>query len=658
MANWAWIIGINEYRNLQSLQYAVADAAAMRDYCKDAKFDRIFYFADHSPGFTATDGSWQETQPTFGTLISFLEDFFAAQSLGDGDNFWFFFSGHGLRHGGHDYFLPSDANPRNVERTGIPVYELTERLRAVGADNVILLLDACRDLSDHSGYGIGDEAHQGVITLYSCAPSEKSYEIEDLGRGAFTAALLETFETPNCATVEKFCRQITYRVPQLNRQYGKPGQRPIARVEPNTKNYWILLPKLATDQDLSRMRECAFEAEADRDLLEAKRLWWRVLSIDPSDSRARTRYEEVVLTLGMGQCTKPKPQARQRETRVARPKSAKIRTARSVSSSLAWSLPKISRRDVLYFSGVVSAALSIAFARWVDGIRRSGETSIEPEPETPQPPPSPKQTPATMPQTPSGDSSQGSQIFDLGNGVTLEMVAISGGTFIMGAPESEAESRDRERPQHEVTVPAFWMGKYEVTQAQYEAVVGENPAQFRGSNRPVEKVSWNKAQTFCQKLSTQTGQKFRLPSEAEWEYACRAGTTTPFYSGETITTDQANYDGNSTYGNEPKGKYREQTTDVGSFPPNAWGLYDLHGNVWEWCEDVVHESYEGAPTDGSAWLAGYENDNRFPVLRGGSWLDFPGACRSAFRFFYSRDLSVGNVGFRIVCDPPRALLGA
>ncbi len=163
---------------------------------------------------------------------------------------------------------------------------------------------------------------------------------------------------------------------------------------------------------------------------------------------------------------------------------------------------------------------------------------------------------------------------DLGNGVKLEMVQIPGGTFTMGSPESEAERLDRESPQRQVRVPGFFMGKYKITQAEYQAIMGINPASFKGEKRPVERVSWDDAVEFCEKLSQKTGKPYRLPSEAEWEYACRAGTTTPFYFGETITTDLVNYDGKYPYGSAPKGKYRRETTNVGIFPPNSFGLYD------------------------------------------------------------------------------------
>ncbi|MFN6541064.1 MAG: SUMF1/EgtB/PvdO family nonheme iron enzyme [Nostoc sp. EkiNYC01] len=245
---------------------------------------------------------------------------------------------------------------------------------------------------------------------------------------------------------------------------------------------------------------------------------------------------------------------------------------------------------------------------------------------------------------------------DLGNGVTLEMVQIPGGTFKMGSPEGEVGRKKDESPQHQVTVPGFFMGRYEVTQAQYQAIMGRNPAEFKGEKLPVEQVSWDDAVEFCQKLSQKTGKTYRLPSEAEWEYACRARTTTPFYFGETITTDLVNYYGTSTYASAPKGTYRGDTTPVGSFPPNAFGLYDMHGNVWEWCQDHYHDNYNGAPTDGRAWAS--DNTN-FRLLRGGSWVNNPEECRCASRYSYDRaervSFSYKFVGIRVVCAAGRIL---
>ena len=258
---------------------------------------------------------------------------------------------------------------------------------------------------------------------------------------------------------------------------------------------------------------------------------------------------------------------------------------------------------------------------------------------------------------------------DLGNGIKLEMVEIPPGKFLMGSPEDELERESYEGPQHEVNISAFLMGRYPITQGQWKAIVDNvpkierdlksNPSEFKGDDRPVERVSWLDAVEFCARLSKYTGRNYGLPSEAQWEYACRAGTTTPFHFGETITTDLANYDGNYTYGQGTKGKDRGETTPVGSFEvANAFGLYDMHGNVYEWCEDDMHDNYKGAPNDGSPWLSGNQNTTKYAtkVLRGGSWYFNPRGCRSALRdFYYSDETVYSYIGFRLVSFPPRTL---
>lgn len=241
------------------------------------------------------------------------------------------------------------------------------------------------------------------------------------------------------------------------------------------------------------------------------------------------------------------------------------------------------------------------------------------------------------------------KIVVLVNGDRTQFLAISGLVLTdLFFPVASLRTTN-ESPQHDVNVPAFFMGRFEVTQEQYQQVMGTNPSKFQGKKRPVEQVSWNDAVEFCNKLSQKTGRKYRLPSEAEWEYACRAGTTTPFHFGETITTELANYNGDHIYASEPKGKYRQQTTEVGSFPPNAFGLHDMHGNVWEWCQDTWHDSYKGAPSNGSAWI---NNDNQLRLLRGGSWVLDPDRCRSASRYYVGaagRYLIDLYIGFRVVC---------
>jgi len=277
--------------------------------------------------------------------------------------------------------------------------------------------------------------------------------------------------------------------------------------------------------------------------------------------------------------------------------------------------------------------------------------------------------------------------------LSLTFVEIPAGIFLMGSPPEEPERLDDEGPQHEVKLASFFMSQTPITQAQWREVAqwqerpGErwereldpepsffqprrNPkarsfddARFSllkgetdSEQRPVENVSWLDAMEFCSRLSQRTGRTYTLPSEAQWEYACRAGTTTPFHFGDTISPELANYDGNYAYADGPKGIYCEQTTPVGMFPANAWGLHDMHGDVWEWCLDEWHEGYEGAPTDGRAWVDGTEGDKsketkKTRLLRGGSWNSFPRFCRSAYRDLFQPGYAYGLVGFRVVCLP-------
>ncbi len=253
----------------------------------------------------------------------------------------------------------------------------------------------------------------------------------------------------------------------------------------------------------------------------------------------------------------------------------------------------------------------------------------------------------------------------LSQAVELAMVRIPAEAFMMGSPADELKRSSSEGAQRIVTVPEFYLGKYSVTQAQWRAVANLppverdlqlEPSRFSGDDLPVEQVSWYEAEEFCRRLSVLTGRVYRLPSEAEWEYACRGRTTTPFHFGETISTDLANYDGNYVYGNGEKGVYREKTTPVGSLnAANIFGLHDMHGNVFEWCLDHYHDSYEGAPADGSAWIDPDVDRGTRRMVRGGCWNYFPQFCRSAYRNYYNPDYQNFNFGFRVVCEAARTL---
>jgi formylglycine-generating enzyme required for sulfatase activity len=251
----------------------------------------------------------------------------------------------------------------------------------------------------------------------------------------------------------------------------------------------------------------------------------------------------------------------------------------------------------------------------------------------------------------------------LGEEVDLDMIAIPGGSFTMGSPEREPKSTDDERPQHEVTLQPFYLGRYAITQAQWRVVarynridrdLDPNPSKFKGDSRPVERVSWEEAQEFCQRLSAATGKNYQLPSEAQWEYACRAGTKTPFYYGETIAPELANYNGDYVYCDGVRGEYRAQTTEVGIFPANKWGLHDMHGSVWEWCRDEWHSNYIGAPNNETTWIE-IDQKEASRSLRGGSWHSGAENCRSSVRRFNACDNRNSHLGFRVSCVLPRIL---
>jgi formylglycine-generating enzyme required for sulfatase activity len=629
--NWAITIGINGYHYIPKLQYAQQDAIALRDYFQqDLKFQRVYYFSDTSPPISQDYGPDLDSKPTFATLRRFLRTRFEQAFLNPGDNLWFFFAGHGTRHEDRDYLMPIDADSGDIPNTAIPLNYVTERLRRCGADNVILMIDACRNRGGRDIRGIGEERQQGVITLFSCSPNEVSYEIAELQQGAFTHALLQALRLQgegNCATVERLYNRLRYEVPQLMQRYQRPKQTPYGIVEPPSKYHLILLPRQATEADIATLKTDALTAEVKREYRLAKQLWIRVLAVSPASHEAIEAIERLALISAT-----PTPPPTPLPAPHAAGGSRQIETpAPSQNPTFEFEIATI-RLEKAGLMGLGTPKISLQ--------RRKARAEYRVE--------------------------------ELGGGITLDMVLIPAGVFMMGSPTAEEGRFDNENPQHQVKVPSFWMGKYPVTQAQWKAIASlpkidrdldPNPSRFKGSDRPVEQVSWHDAVEVCDRLSRHTGRTYRLPSEAEWEYACRAGTTTPFHFGETITTELANYRGTDliyegktypgNYGSGPKGVYREETTPVGSFGvANAFGLYDMHGNVWEWCLDHWHGSYVDAPTDGSAWIN--NGDERYRLLRGGSWYDgLPWICRSALRHWYVPDYRYVYLGFRVVCSSSR-----
>jgi formylglycine-generating enzyme required for sulfatase activity len=384
------------------------------------------------------------------------------------------------------------------------------------------------------------------------------------------------------------------------------------------------------DLALAELKEAAIDAECDGDLQTALNLWEQVKIVAKNqDNRKRAikKIEDLTERLNPPQIVPSHP----------------YQKLRSISLSR---LPHtFTRREMLYVGfGSMGTVGAIAL-----GLNQLNQ---------PRSPLQPFSFP-TVKLTPQGDvidrkTHQGQQFV---GAFDIKMVLIQGGTFKMGAPATERGRSEAEGPQRTVTVSEFFMSQHVVTQAQWKAVsalpkvkvdLKPNPSKLEGDRLPVEIMSLNEAVEFCDRLSVHTGLAYRLPTEAQWEYACRAGTETPFYFGETISTEVANYDGNSTYGAGPKGENLGKTTDVGSYPANGWGLYDMHGNVWEWCLDIWHENYDGAPKADRVWDA--SNDSRLRVLRGGSWFNYPSLCRSASRLVLPFNIPYlyTYIGFRVV----------
>jgi formylglycine-generating enzyme required for sulfatase activity/uncharacterized caspase-like protein len=649
--NWAIAIGINQYDYLQPLNYAKRDALLMQEFLgNEAGFERIFFFSDDSPELAG-----KSTRPTRTNLLRILRQLFDNPFMGAGDNFWFFFSGHGIRYADRDYLMPCDGDPEDIENTAIAINFVSERLRRCGADNVVLILDACRNEGKKTGEGIGrqtaEEARQqGVISIFSCIPQEYSYEIEALQQGAFTTALLEGLGIQGrCATVERLDQYLKFRVPELVRQHKNTRQTPYVIAEPVNKSHLILVPRYATLADIATLKNDAYQAEVNRNLDLAEQLWIRVLAAASGQEMDAVRGLQRIERLrnssaipDLPEQTIPQASKSVTNTPISKPLQTPPKETSPITNiptsgtgqfatpstpSKKLILPNWSRRRVIQTTGFAVAGLGLTIALPRFWPSDSGKTNPENTNKTPG--------------NPQGKITKGITleikdfVEDLGNGITLEMVQIPGGTFMMGSPKEEAGRDQNESPLHKVNVPGFFMGKYEITQAQYQAIMSVNFSNIKGEKRPIQGVSWNDAVEFCKKLSqkTKTGKTYRLPSEAEWEYACRAGTKTPFYFGETITTKLANFDG-------------KQTKPVGSFPANAFGLCDMHGNVWEWCQDNWHDNYQGAPDDGSAWLTGGDNTHR--LLRGGSWISPLSKCRCAYRGFDIPANSHPYIGFRVV----------
>ena len=612
----ALVIGNGKYKHIDALKNPVNDAHAMAEALSVCDFTVSMH-----------------TNLDLDSLNTVVYKF--GQMIKRGGVGLLYYSGHGIQVDGENYLVPVNAKIQEeyqIKTRCLNMKEVLEAMKVAGNRVNILILDACRDnpfanrfRSSGSGGGLAKmAAPTGTFIAYATAPGDVAKDGDGFN-SPFTAALVEKMHTPGLSIGDLFIdirnrvrfatnqRQTTWDASSLTGKFyfRLPSNPPPPPVPPRQKD---------NDNIPSPSPLSLHEAAGLNRTEEVLRRLMGGVKVNTQDYAGQTPLHTAV-------------RFNARETaEVLLNQHADVNFQDNVGQTplhIAARYKADQVAELLLQQGAVvnvrdnrgRTPLDIANSSQAEGIikvlRRYSDSGVE-----------------TL--------EVGRTFKDCGE--CPEMVVIPSGSFMMGSPSSEKDRDDNEGPLHRVRIDyRFAVGVYEVTFAEWEACVnaggcgGYRPSD-RGwgrGNRPVINVFWEDAQSYVRWLSAKTGHQYSLLSESEWEYVARAGTTTPFYFGSTISTDQANYNGNDTYGTGRKGMYREKTLPVGSFKENAWGVYDMHGNVEEWVQDCYNDSYVGAPTDGSAWELG--NCVR-RVLRGGGWSSLPSNVRSAHRFGFS-----GNV---------------
>ncbi|MBP8132340.1 MAG: SUMF1/EgtB/PvdO family nonheme iron enzyme [Candidatus Hydrogenedentes bacterium] len=535
----------------------------------------------------------------------------------------FYYAGHGLQVGGANFLMPVDADIKGeseVEFKCVNAGLVLAKMEDSGAQVNVVVLDACRNNPFARGFRSATQglalmnAAQGSVIAFSTAPDSVAAD-GDGQNSLYTESLVRYLPTPGLE-IEDVLKRVGAEVVARTQSAQQPW-----RSSNLNADFYFVAPQVA--------------AAADAPPPPAPSLLGHLqVAVNAPEATIYLDGREA------GTATSSKPFER---------------------SNLPAGTAQVTVRAEGYEEH--TETVSIEPGKWTQKPVVLAKVTVVRPPEPPRPPTAapPAQPPQVTVTT--GEPKPGDvQTVDLGGGVTLELVWIPPGTFLMGGDQSpekvarlfggentEADWFRHEQPQHQVTLTqGFWLGKYEVTQGQWERVMGNNPSHLTFDPRlPVECVSWEDCQEFIDKLNGRVSRGgFRLPTESQWEYACRAGTTTPFCFGQTISTEQANYRGNYTYGNGREGVCRENTVLVGNFPANTWGLYDMHGNVKEWCSDWFGAYPSGSVTDPAGPASGVSR-----VVRGGSWADHPGCCRSAYRYSDTPDYRFAHLGLRLSRTP-------
>ena len=591
----ALFVGVDEYDDpqIRNLRISRIDAHSLNDLFADIGYD-VKYLPN----------------PTKAEVLAAVRE--RTAGLAAGDSFIFYFAGHGFTQGGHDLLFCRDDVYEDLrfDDAGLKFEKLRQRTETGSGYDRVFVLDACRSDFLTGTRGTATYARDlapvknlvkdvtpktgSLAVLRSCCPYQYALEIESRQHGLFTCALID---------VMRAARREGARL-AFDESFGDAVAKTMTDIARNAH--------LTAEQtpDFAKSAGCAAQV-----LIE-------------------------------GVARQPRPAAS--PVYVACPECGKYNLPTDTFRCT------VCGRDHLclkHFSEAQNSCMSCAakqeheiIEKTTRQIASTGKRRAKPS------------APSVV--TTSRDPSPGEEMtITLPGGVLMTFCwcpattseawkKITGGDdfYWMGSPESEPK-RVSDETRHRVTLTkGFWMGKYEVTQRQWEGVMESNPSKFKSPDRPVEQISWDDCQAFIRQVNVAVRTTVSLPIEAQWEYACRAGTTTPFNFGSSLNGDNANCDGNYPYGATDKGRYRGKIAPVGSYAPNAWGLYDMHGNVWEWCQDW-YGHYSGDATDPTGPASG-----SFRVQRGGGWINSASCCRSASRCNDSPSFGDGNLGFRLCCS--------
>ena len=681
---WAVVVGIDRYASpdISRLKGAVNDAKALASTLTQS------LGMPRNQVLLYTSESDQAHRPTTANVVKALR--YVGQRARPGDPFVLAFSGHGISRGEDSYLLTYHSDLGAAEYTALKVRALAELVRAIPSRKKLVVLDACRN-DPRAGKGDHDnvltasfsrgvegarplksgQAGQGgdrvVATLFSCGLGERSYEWGAKGRGFFSWHLEQGLrgkaaDDQGRVTLAGLVTYLRREVPQSLAQVSGvgPRQTPFAKMEGNDPGAWVLNMMGGQDWQKERQRRAAEKERLAALLARQDRARAQQAAQERQHQEAIAKLDQEIAAmqkrLGAGQGQQGDSLdalvALAKQKKAQKEKLAALERQRQAEEARRQAEIERLKREAFAKN---KAALEADIGKYQEVIKAVGKDS----PLTGQAWQLLLKRYGLQGKVKQGEINQfrrlaeyklqGLELFITSIG--MEFVRIPAGSFMMGSPPDERGRQADEGPQHRVTISKpFYMQTTEVTQGQWQTVMGSNPSKFKqcGANCPVENVSWNDAWEFIRRLNQREGaNKYRLPSGAEWEYACRAGTSTPFYFGETISTDQANYDGNLVYPQGRKGVYREKTVPVKGFPPNAWGLYDMHGNVWEWVNDWYGEKYYASSPaiDPQGPSSGTKR-----VLRGGSWRYPPWQLRSADSGWGDPAERDTYVGFRVARD--------